>query len=72
MKYLEILSLTIMLYSWKIAFKWILIVKLLIINKSDYFTHKISNNNLFIILIFSSVVEFHKSLATKYRSRQLK
>ena len=61
-----------MLYSWKIEFIRILIIKSLIINKSDYFTHKFNKTNLFLIVILSRVVEFHKSLVTKYKSRQLK
>ena len=61
-----------MLYSWKIEFIRILIIKSLIINKSDYFTHKFNKINLFLIIILSGVVEFHKSLVTKYKSRQLK
>ena len=56
-----------MLYSWKIVFIRILIIKLLIIHKSNYFTHRIHNINLILILIFSNVVEFHKSLAIKIR-----
>ena len=56
-----------MLYSWKIVFIRILIIKLLIIHKSNYFTHRINSINL--ILIFSSVVEFQKSLVIKYKSR---
>ena len=58
-----------MLYSWKIEFIRILIIKLLITHKRDYFTHRINNINLFLILIFSNIVEFHKSLATKYKFR---
>ena len=61
-----------MLYSWKIEFIRISIIKLLITHKKDYITHKINNINLFLILALSIVVEFHKSLATKYESRQLK
>ena len=53
-----------MLYSWKIVFIRILIIKLLIIHNSNYFTHRINN----IILIFSSVVEFQKLLVIKYKS----
>ena len=48
-----------MLYSWKIEFIRILIIKLLIIHKSDYITHRINNINLFLILVFTNVVEFH-------------
>ena len=58
-----------MLYSWKIEFIRVLIIKLLITHKMDYFTHKIHNINLFLILIFTNVVELHKSLATEYKSR---
>ena len=36
-------------------------------NKNDYFTYRINNINLFLILIFSNFVEFHKLLATKIR-----
>ena len=54
-----------MLYPWKIEFIRVLIIKLFLIHKSDYFTHRIHNINLFFILIFSNVVEFYKSLATK-------
>ena len=61
-----------MLYSLKIIFIGILIIKLLIINKSDYFTNKFNKINLLLIFILSRVVEFHKSLVTKYKSRQLK
>ena len=61
-----------MLYSWKIVFIEILIIKLLIINKSDYFTHKFNKIKLFLIFILSRVVEFHKSLVTRYKNRQLK
>ena len=58
-----------MLYSWKIVLIRALLIKLLIIHKNDYYTHRINNINFFLILIFSNVVEFHKSLATKYKSR---
>ena len=56
-----------MLYPWKIKFIRVLIIKSHIIHKRDYFTQRIHNINLFLILIFSNVVEFHKSLTTKIR-----
>ena len=56
-----------MLYPRKIEFIRVLIIKLLITHKRDYFKHRINSINLFLILIFSNVVEFHKSLAIKIR-----